>query len=247
MRARLTAIVGIAFCAGALTTTWATWGAQPVPERSAAEMRRRLETADQPVGSIGWDSEIAAGATEPGAARPASPSRGSLEPVDPIPDARSSAPVPAASNAGVPADLLARDLLLPVDGVRGSDLQPSSFTEARGERAHEAIDILAPRGTPVRAVEAGRIVKLFVSERGGMTVYQFDPAERYCYYYAHLDRYAEHLTEGQDVRRGQILGYVGTSGNAPPDTPHLHFAIFRLGPEKRWWQGEPIDPYALLR
>jgi murein DD-endopeptidase MepM/ murein hydrolase activator NlpD len=245
MRARLTAIVGIAFCAGALTTTWATWGVRPAPERSTAEMQPLSEMTEHPVGSIGWDSEIAPGA--PGAARPANPSRGSIEPVDPMPDGRNGEPAPPAPAAGVPADLLARDLLLPVDGVRGTDLHASSFTEARGARAHEAIDILAPRGTPVRAVDAGRIVKLFVSERGGLTVYQFDAIERYCYYYAHLNRYAEDLTEGQEVRRGQIIGYVGTSGNAPPDTPHLHFAIFRLGPEKRWWDGEPIDPYALLR
>ena len=246
MRAWLTSIVGIAFCAGALTTTWATWGIQRAPERSAAEIQPLREATDQPVGSIGWDTEIAADPTDRDAVRPANPSRGSIEPVETIPDARSGASAPPASAAGVPAELLARDLLLPVDGVRGSDLHPS-FTEARGERAHEAIDILAPRGTPVRAVDAGRIVKLFVSERGGMTVYQFDETERYCYYYAHLDRYAEDLTEGQQVRRGQIIGYVGTSGNAPPDTPHLHFALFRLGPEKRWWEGEPVDPYSLLR
>ena len=245
MRARLTAIVGIAFCAGALTTTWATWGVRPAPERSTAEMQVLSETTDHPVGSMGWDSEIAPGAA--GAARHGNPSRGSIAPVDPIPEGGTGASAPPPSAAAVPADLLARDLLLPVDGVRGTDLHASSFTEARGERAHEAIDILAPRGTPVRAVDAGRIVKLFVSERGGLTVYQFDANERYCYYYAHLDRYAEDLTEGQEVRRGQIIGYVGTSGNAPPDTPHLHFAIFRLGPEKRWWDGEPIDPYTLLR
>ena len=109
------------------------------------------------------------------------------------------------------------------------------------------MDILAPRGTPVVASVSGRIAKLFTSAAGGLTVYQFDPEERHCYYYAHLDSYAPDLTEGQVVERGQIIGFVGTTGNAPPDTPHLHFAIFRLGPDKRWWEGEPLDPIIFLR
>jgi len=88
---------------------------------------------------------------------------------------------------------------------------------------------------------------LFTSKAGGLTVYQFDPSSTYAYYYAHLERYASGLTDGDHVRRGQLLGYVGTSGNAPPDTPHLHFAIFKLTDKKRWWEGSPIDPFAVLR
>ena len=103
------------------------------------------------------------------------------------------------------------------------------------------------RGTPVRAVEDGRIARLFNSKAGGITIYQFDPSEQYCYYYAHLDRYAEGLRENDRVSRGQVIGYVGTTGNAPKDTPHLHFAIFRLNSEKRWWEGTPLDPYPILR
>jgi murein DD-endopeptidase MepM/ murein hydrolase activator NlpD len=124
-----------------------------------------------------------------------------------------------------------------------------TFTEARGNgsRQHEALDIPAARNTPVRAVEDGRVAKLFTSREGGLTVYQFDPTETYAYYYAHLERYAEGLKEGEPVRRAQILGYVGTSGNAPPNAPHLHFSIFRLTPEKHWWQGTAIDPYPILR
>jgi len=130
--------------------------------------------------------------------------------------------------------------------VRPADLH-DTFTESRsGGRVHEAIDILAPRNTPVLAVEDGRVVKLFTSAQGGLTVYQFDPGESFAYYYAHLERYAESLREGQEVRRGQVLGYVGTSGNAPKDTPHLHFAIFQLGPEKHWWQGAALNPYPFL-
>jgi peptidoglycan LD-endopeptidase LytH len=99
----------------------------------------------------------------------------------------------------------------------------------------------------VVAVEPGRIAKLFNSKAGGITIYQFDPTEQFCYYYAHLERYADGLQEGQHVDKGQVIGYVGVSGNAPKDTPHLHFAVFRLGPTKRWWEGTPIDPYDLLR
>lgn len=133
-------------------------------------------------------------------------------------------------------------LLVPVRGVSRSELR-DTFDERRGDRRHEALDILAPRGTPVMAVADGHVEKLFTSLPGGLTIYHFDPTGTHCYYYAHLDRYAGGLREGQQVRRGQVLGYVGTTGNAPKDTPHLHFAVFRLGPEKRWWDGEPVNPF----
>ena len=140
------------------------------------------------------------------------------------------------------------DLQVPVAGVERASLN-SSFDEMRGGsgRRHEAIDILAPRGTAVNAVHDGRIARLFTSAAGGLTVYQFHADEEFCFYYAHLDAYAPGLAEGQAVRRGQTLGYVGTTGNAPPGTPHLHFAIFRLGEDKRWWEGTPVDPYPVLR
>ena len=134
---------------------------------------------------------------------------------------------------------------MPVEGARTIDLH-DSFEEGRGGHRHEATDILAPRGTPVLAAVDGSVEKLFTSKPGGLTVYEFDRNREYCYYYAHLDRYAEGLREGQKVLRGDRLGYVGTSGDAPAGTPHLHFAIFRLGPEKRWWIGTPINPYPLL-
>ena len=145
------------------------------------------------------------------------------------------------------ADLRARDLLLPVEGFERAQLY-GSFAEKRGaDRLHEAIDMLAPRNTPVVAVENGTIARLFSSKAGGITVYQFDPGVTYVYYYAHLERYAAGLKEGDAVRRGQVIGYVGTSGNAPKDTPHLHFAIFRLSDRKQWWDGVPIDPFEVLR
>jgi murein DD-endopeptidase MepM/ murein hydrolase activator NlpD len=157
---------------------------------------------------------------------------------------------PPRSLTHAPADLTdfdrlrARGLAVPVQGKTARDIQ-DNFAEMRGARPHEAIDILAPRGTPVVAVAEGTVKKLFKSDRGGLTVYQFDPEDAYSYYYAHLDRYADGLAEGRRLAKGDIVGYVGTSGNAPADTPHLHFTIFRLGPEKHWWEGTPINPYPL--
>jgi murein DD-endopeptidase MepM/ murein hydrolase activator NlpD len=139
-------------------------------------------------------------------------------------------------------DLSSRRLLVPV-----KDFDPhrlvDNFSEARGAHPHEALDIMAPRGTPVVAVDDGRVAKLFRSKPGGITLYQFDPDERYAYYYAHLDRYAPGIAEGMQLKRGNVIGYVGSTGNAAPNAPHLHFAIFRLGPERRWWKGEAVNPY----
>jgi murein DD-endopeptidase MepM/ murein hydrolase activator NlpD len=141
-----------------------------------------------------------------------------------------------------------RELEFPVANVDAKNLR-DTFFDARGQgRAHEALDIIAPRGTPVRAVEDGTVVKLFDSPGGGgLTVYQFDPSQTFCYYYAHLDAYAPELREGQAVRRGQTIGYVGSTGNASPDAPHLHFAIFQLTPERQWWKGDPINPYPVFK
>lgn len=155
-------------------------------------------------------------------------------------------PAPAASGAEVD-ELRHRGLTLPVQGIKSSQLS-DTFNDTRGtSRRHEALDVLAPRNTPVLAVEDGTIAKLFLSDAGGITIYQFDPSSGYAYYYAHLDRYADGLQEGAPVKRGQVLGYVGTTGNAPRDIPHLHFAIFKLGQDKKWWEGTPIDPYSVLR
>jgi murein DD-endopeptidase MepM/ murein hydrolase activator NlpD len=137
-------------------------------------------------------------------------------------------------------------LLLPVADVDPRSLR-DNFVEMRGKtRAHDALDIPAPRGTRVLAVADGFVKKLFKSVPGGLTVYHFDRQERYCYYYAHLDGYAPGLQEGQSLRRGDLVGFVGTTGNAPADSPHLHFAVHLLGPDKRWWAGTPVNPYPLL-
>jgi murein DD-endopeptidase MepM/ murein hydrolase activator NlpD len=166
-------------------------------------------------------------------------------PVSP-PPAAVTPPAPVSAGTEVD-DLRARRLTLPVLGIKREDLR-DTFNEMRGStRRHEALDVLAPRNTPVLAVEDGTIARLFLSEAGGITLYQFDPTRTYCYYYAHLERYVDGLKEGDEVKRGQVLGYVGTTGNAPRDTPHLHFAIFKMTDEKKWWQGSPIDPYSVLR
>ena len=145
-------------------------------------------------------------------------------------------------------DLRNRKLAFPVDGVRPERLI-DSFGDPRGggSRLHRAVDIMAPRRTPVRAVEAGTVARLDNSPAGGISIYQFDPGQRYCYYYAHLDGYAPGLAEGARLERGQLLGYVGTTGNAPPNTPHLHFAIYRLSDTKQWWAGTALNPYRIFR
>jgi murein DD-endopeptidase MepM/ murein hydrolase activator NlpD len=133
----------------------------------------------------------------------------------------------------------------PIRGLNASQLHDSFSEEHNGHR-HDAIDIMAPRGTPVQAVVDGTIAKLFLSKPGGLTIYEFDRAEDYCYYYAHLDRYADGLRDGSRVFRGEVIAYAGSSGNADAAAPHLHFEIHRLGADKRWWTGTPINPYPVL-
>lgn len=176
---------------------------------------------------------------------------------DAVPTAAAVGPAPpapvatAGSNetSGDVVQLLERRQLdVPVQGVSRSQLR-DTFDERRagGLRRHEALDIMASRGTPVRAVEDGRVAKLFTSIAGGLTIYVFDPGEMFSYYYAHLDRYANGLHEGQQLRRGDVIGYVGSTGNAAEDAPHLHFAIFQLNADRKWWRGTPINPYHVFR
>ena len=196
------------------------------------------------VGSLGGANGLSAG---PDVVSPAGA-------VDESTNAVVEVPAPTSGRSGIipreapeAKDLAARRLTIPVVGVSADALVRSYHDARTGGREHEALDILAPRNTPVVAVEDGTIAKLFFSKAGGNTVYQFDPGREYSYYYAHLERYADGLQEGDTVHRGQVLGYVGTSGNAPKDTPHLHFAIFRLTSERHWWEGTPIDPFDILR
>jgi murein DD-endopeptidase MepM/ murein hydrolase activator NlpD len=134
------------------------------------------------------------------------------------------------------------DMSPPIRGLAVAELR-DMFQEVHNGHPHEAIDILEPRGTPVLAVVSGTVRKLFLSKPGGNTIYEYDEMGVYCYYYAHLDGYAEGLREGVRVERGEIIGFVGSTGNADSGAPHLHFAIFELGPERLWWRGKAIDPY----
>jgi murein DD-endopeptidase MepM/ murein hydrolase activator NlpD len=208
-------VILLLWCAGATTVRWMRSHQLP-PIASAQNAAPRVRTAHAIDGPLN-DPIITAGRSEP----------------------TLTADV---SVTGVDiANLRNRRLEIPVKGVDAGALV-DSFSDARGGRKHEAIDILAPRGAEVLAVEDGRIAKLFTSAAGGLTIYQFDRSQQFVYYYAHLDRYAD-VKEGNDVRRGDIIGYVGTTGNAPKNTPHLHFAIAKLDPDHRWWGGTPLDPF----
>ena len=163
----------------------------------------------------------------------------------PVAPGRVGAPArPPAPPSAIPGDLGPGRLRFPVPAVSPAAMS-DSFAQARGERSHLAVDILAPRGSPVVAVDDGTLVRLSSSPAGGISVYQLDAGERHCFFYAHLERYAEGLTEGQFVKRGEVIAYVGTTGNAPPNTPHLHFAIHELTSPKQCWGGRPVDPYPL--
>jgi len=138
-------------------------------------------------------------------------------------------------------------LIIPVDGVRPDQLL-DTFTDARSEgRVHDAIDIPAPAGTPVVATADGEIIKLFLSERGGTTIYQLSPDKKLVFYYAHLQRYADGLATGRFVKQGEVIAYVGDTGNAGVGNFHLHFSISVVADPRRYWEGTNINPYPLLR
>ncbi|OGT59703.1 MAG: hypothetical protein A3E01_04375 [Gammaproteobacteria bacterium RIFCSPHIGHO2_12_FULL_63_22] len=244
-------ILGMVLGAAAVVLTFSLW------------LDPGTTQADSRVHATMSPGELAVAPMTPVAARPARPAGYpptqapvsapvEIEPdpgtlAEPVVGAIAQAP-PTTPPESVPSQPMpqASGLLVPVSGVGPKQLS-DTFAQSRGAgRLHDAIDIMAPRGTPVVAVADGRIAKLFDSKPGGLTVYQFDVDEKLAYYYAHLDSYAPTLVEGQQVRRGDVIGYVGSTGNASPDGPHLHFAIFVLGPDKKWWQGTAINPYPLL-
>jgi murein DD-endopeptidase MepM/ murein hydrolase activator NlpD len=143
------------------------------------------------------------------------------------------------------AALAAKALIIPVEGVDPSRVR-DSYTASRGGRTHDAVDIMAARGTPVIAADAGTIMRLRQNDAGGITIYQLDPDERFVYYYAHLDRYQDGLAEGMKIKQGDVLGFVGTTGNAPKNTPHLHFQVMIYRGRGQYWGGEPINPHPYL-
>src|SRR5262245_28259045 len=157
-------------------------------------------------------------------------------------------PKPGPSqDSQIPEGAAPGNLIIPVAGVRPDQLR-DTFSESRSEgRVHDAIDIPATLGTPVLAAAEGTIVKLFQSERGGTTVYQLSTDNKFVYYYAHLDRYAEGLTEGRFAKQGETIAYVGDSGNAGAGNYHLHFSIALINDPKHYWDGVNINPYPLLK
>jgi murein DD-endopeptidase MepM/ murein hydrolase activator NlpD len=214
-------------------------------------------------GVAGWWLRATVGPARPPGAAVESPGRAMVPPVRPVATSGppSVAATPPGAEPGVALTAPGEDpgsaiealrqhrLRVPVDGVDAESFK-SAFVERRsgkGGHPHEAVDILAPRNSLVHAVEDGTIAKLFESKAGGHTIYQSDPTGRFIYYYAHLERYADGLHEGQRLAAGEVIGYVGTSGNAPPGTPHLHFAISELDPGTHWWQGHAIDPYLVFK
>jgi murein DD-endopeptidase MepM/ murein hydrolase activator NlpD len=184
---------------------------------------------------------------------------GAIDSVIRVADSTSRAPkptlaalptVPPSGTDSVTADdvaLITHEITMPLDSIDPTMLH-SNFTEKRGggTREHRALDIMAPRGTPIHSAASGRVLKLFRSVDGGLMVYAADSSERFVLMYAHLDRYAPSLTDSTRLVRGQLIGYVGSTGNASPNAPHLHFAIARSADVKHWSRGNPIDPLPIL-
>jgi peptidoglycan LD-endopeptidase LytH len=228
MRGAVPLAIFLAFVAGVAVDSWLRTYGPPKPAGSDLDSRSAPTTATSPRENPSPpDTFVAA----PPAKAPPS----------------SSVVSGFSRTSGTSGEIPHGRLRMPLDGKDVESLK-GGFAETRGsDRPHEAVDMLAPRNTPVHAVEGGSIAKLFTSKAGGLTIYQFDPSGRLCYYYAHLERYADGLKDGQAVSQGDVIGYVGTTGNAPANTPHLHFAVFELNADKHWWQGRPIDPYLVFK
>lgn len=155
-------------------------------------------------------------------------------------------PLTAEQSAQAVRELRSKKLALPIENFDVARIK-GSFYEMHGGVMHGAADMLAPRNTPVRAVENGTITRLFNSKLGGLTIYEADPTGRFVYYYAHLEKYADNIHDGDAVKKGEVIGYVGTSGNAPPNTPHLHFSVGVGNALKKWWVTSSVDPYEVFK
>ena len=220
--AKLAAIFFIGFAVGALVITVVLWSGGALKTPAMRASNESLAAAPLPLRFGESAREVPAPLNPPISALPQDLSQ---------PNTASQIPL---------------KLIMPIASVDPNSLR-DSFSDQRDGHRHEALDIPAPRGTPVLAAAEGNVIKLFTSKPGGLTLYEFDDSRQYCFYYAHLDHYAQGMRQGVLLRAGQPLGYVGTTGDALPNAPHLHFAIFRLGPEKKWYQGTAIDPVPLLR
>ena len=183
----------------------------------------------------------------PEAAGVASPKASSPAPVRPASSSPPLMTVSMDSSSMTDTDYLkARGILVPVAGADMTRVE-DSFNEPRdGDRVHHAIDILAPRGTPILSADDGKILRMTTNSLGGISMYTVDSEARYVYYYAHMDRYNDAMTPGRTIVRGDTLGFVGTTGNAPKDLPHLHFQVMRWPSDGRYWIGEPVNPFEAL-
>jgi peptidoglycan LD-endopeptidase LytH len=157
-----------------------------------------------------------------------------------------SAPAAAAAPAADAEYLSLRHLLLPVAGADAARLEDTFFEGRDGDRVHRAIDILAPRGTPILSADDGKILRMSTNTLGGISMYTVDTQNKLVYYYAHMDHYNDAMSPGRGIVKGDTLGFVGTTGNAPKDTPHLHFQVMRWPADGKYWNGEPIDPFVAL-
>lgn len=144
------------------------------------------------------------------------------------------------------ASLRLTGLVIPVRGAELAKIEDSFDAPRDGGRRHDAVDILAPRGAAIVAATDGVVLRIGTNALGGNVVWISDAEQRFAFYYAHLDRYARGIATGGRVSRGTVIGYVGTSGNAPPDVPHLHFQVMRVTDTKRWWDGTPVNPFPFL-
>ncbi|HEX8557105.1 MAG TPA: M23 family metallopeptidase [Pyrinomonadaceae bacterium] len=238
-RARVLLTAAAVFAALAALVWYLSYGYWSQPVTPLPPPRQDAERLPTPAATPAAD---AAATPTPAATPAASPEALPA----PAPGGSPQAQAPAGGDAA--SAFASAGLLIPVEGVRPEQLQ-DTFSDSRSEgRVHDAIDIVAPRGARVLAATDGRVVKLFRSAKGGVTLYQLASAdERLVLYYAHLERYADGLSEGRHARRGETLGYVGDSGNATPGNTHLHFQLYRVADPKSFWTGENVNPYPLLR
>ena len=241
----LVAVIAAGWAAPDLMNRVRTTLGPPIDRTAAAPV------AVAPVQAAPTDSATIVRASEP------APSPAAGQPVDvpagdlptaqmPGAPAATVPPVAAPAVAAAPAPASSTRLQIPVAGVKASSLV-DTYSQARGQgRRHDAIDIMAPRGTSVVAAADGVVMKLFQSVRGGTALYELAPDRRTIYYYAHLDRYAPGIVEGRAIKRGELLGYVGNTGDAGPGNYHLHFEVSTTADPRRYWGGTPQNPYPLL-
>jgi murein DD-endopeptidase MepM/ murein hydrolase activator NlpD len=245
MGARVFGAFAAGFAVGLLVLGAALWSTGSVKSSVLPPwLRNRMPAAattalPEPPANLNANAQLPGPPVPPPEGAPAPPPASGASTV------QGSAERAATESASIAPDTMLH-LMMPISGVAPSSLT-ESFHDMRDGHEHEAVDIPAARNTPVKAVCDGSVAKLFTSKEGGLTVYEFDPTGKYVFYYAHLDHYPAGEKEGEPIHAGDVIGYVGTTGDAPPDTPHLHFAVFRLGPDHKWWKGTALDPVPMLK